>query len=386
MDSDSVAPSVVSEQPPVLEVEPEEDESDELNSDMDEDPVERIPGETLLPSLRLEGIIKADGVMGSLALSKEGLFILAVATEEFIKRLAQGGYRQAGVERRACVNYRDMAATTQQYQEFMFLQETIPSPVSLSEALQLRELKEKEILEDDPALVAPTTTTYSSTAGYTPSTSKPKVKSRVPNGKDRQNRRGSSSRSESRAHSQVRWDYEDTPASNGHGQGAAMTSTRGGRESGWTRWPNGQNFIPVNPLPAAPLHNGFNSLAHQPPSMPSINGHTPLPPRPRDGETSPAQQHPNYWQRSASPWSKGVFETPALRPSDPISAGPIPTPPQNEPDPPLAQSSTSAPPAQPLTDTAPAVPIRVPTGPAGPSTLVSQNPGRTIYSQKKNPH
>jgi hypothetical protein len=267
--------------------------------------------------------------MGSLALSKEGLFILSVATvcfllfplrqpcstrviqqEEFIKRLAQGGHRQASAERRTSVNYRDMgasppsspqpfltflAATTQQYQEFMFLQgwrlcsneissysslkETMPSPVSLSEALQLRELHEKEMLEDDPALAAPTT--YSSTAGYTPSTSKPKAKSRAANGKDKQNRHGSSSR----AHSQVRWDYEDTPASNGHSHAAATasTSTRGGRESGWTRWPNGQNFIAVDP--AGPQHNGFTSLAHQRPGpMPSANGHTPAPPQPRDAE------------------------------------------------------------------------------------------------------
>ncbi|KAJ7109722.1 hypothetical protein C8R43DRAFT_177522 [Mycena crocata] len=305
MDSDSVAPSDVD--PPVFELEPddEDEEWDELSSD------ERLPGESLLPSLRLESIIQADGVMGSLALSKEGLFILSVATEEFIKRLSLGGHRQASAERRTTVDYRDMAATTQQYQEFMFLQETIPVPVSLSEALQLREQKEKEILEDDPALTAPTT--YSSTVAYTPSTSKPKPKNRVSNGKDKQSRGGSSSRSESRAQSQV----------------------------------------------------------------PSVNGHTPVPPRSREAESIPTRQHPNYWQRSASPWSKGVLETSASRQSDSVTNGHAPAQLQADPSAPADGDGSFT-----IADTS-AAPIPVPGDPMGPLSLVAQNPGRTIYSQKK---
>jgi hypothetical protein len=61
--------------------------------------------------------------------------------EEFIKRMVQAGQRQAYADRRNMVNYKDMgmlkmatlpspivsyqhiqASTTQQYQEFMFLQ------------------------------------------------------------------------------------------------------------------------------------------------------------------------------------------------------------------------------------------------------------------------
>ncbi|KAJ7670214.1 hypothetical protein B0H17DRAFT_989554 [Mycena rosella] len=389
MDSDSVAPSVVSDHPQVLEQDleptPGEEEWDELSSDiMDEEPVERIPGESLLPSLRLESIIQADGVMGSLALSKEGLFILSVATEEFIKRLVQGGHRQASAERRTTVNYRDMAATTQQYQEFMFLQETIPSPVSLSEALKLRDLKEKEMLEDDPALTAPTTT-YSTTVGYTPSTSKPKVKNRVANGKDKQYRGGSSSRSESRAHSQIRWDYEDVPASNGHQQ--QPTSTRGGRESGWTRWPNGQNFVAVDPLlaaAAASQQNGPASLAHQRPSIPPVNGHTPTPPppRPRDADPSPARLHPNYWQHSASSWAKAP-DTSGPQ-SDSASNGPT-TPAQPQADLNTSSAGPTVPNDSSTSVDASSPSIRTLGEPIGPSSLVSQNPGRTIYSQKKPP-
>jgi len=391
MDSEPATPSIVSvsDPPQALELEADEEEYDELNSDLDEDlgpGIERIPGESLLPSLRLESLIKADGVMGNLALSKEGLFILSVATEEFIKRLALGGHRQASVERRTSVDYRDMAATTQQYQEFMFLQETIPSPVSLSEALQLRELHEKEMLEDDPALAAPTA--LSSTVGHAPSTSKPKAKKPAVNGKDKQNRHGSSS---SRAPSQVRWDYEDTPASNGHSHAApgTSTSTRGGRESGWTRWPNGQNFIAVDPVPAtAPQPNGHASLAHQRP-IPPANGHAPAPPRPRDAETAPAPQHPNYWQRSASsPWATGLLDSSASRQPDLASASRTPSHVVNGSSAQASASTaqTSEPPvpgeSSTTADTA-TPPIRVLGGSDAPSSLVAQNPGRTIYSQTK---
>ncbi|KAJ6508797.1 hypothetical protein C8R45DRAFT_454374 [Mycena sanguinolenta] len=294
--------------------------------------------------------IQAHGVMGSLALSKEALFVLSVATEEFLKRLAVNGHRQASVERRNSIIYRDMAATTEQYQEFMFLRETIPTPLSLAEALQLRELHEKEMLDDDPALA--TSATLSLTAAPTPSTSKPKAK-KAANGKDKQNRNGSSS---SRAPSQVRWDYEDVPPSNDQ-QPPPAQSSRGGRENGWTRWPNGQN-----PLVVAPQQNGHATLAH-----PSANGQTPAP------------QHPNYWQRSAgSPWTTGILDSSSSRQSDSVSATRTQT--QTVNGSPLeltAQKSASAVPDESSTTTP------VASGPDGPSSLVAQNPGRTIYSQTK---
>jgi hypothetical protein len=65
------------------------------------------------------------GVTGNLALSKEGLFVLSIATvceiiisflfcclianqEEFIKRLIQAGHREASAHRRNQINYTDM--------------------------------------------------------------------------------------------------------------------------------------------------------------------------------------------------------------------------------------------------------------------------------------
>ncbi|KAK2465191.1 hypothetical protein APHAL10511_002545 [Amanita phalloides] len=136
-------------------------EVDQLDSDSDDHPsaassdradAVRPPGCSLLPSVRLENILQADGVTGNLVLSKEALFILSVATEEFIKRMARTGHIHATAQRRNVVEYIDMAASTQQYQEFMFLKDTIPTPISLADAIQLRQQKEKAMLEDDPAL------------------------------------------------------------------------------------------------------------------------------------------------------------------------------------------------------------------------------------------
>ncbi|KAF8964228.1 hypothetical protein BDZ97DRAFT_1919179 [Flammula alnicola] len=118
-------------------------------------PGERVAGHTLLPAVRLENMIQADGVTGNMALSKEGLYVLSIATEEFIKRLIQAGHREASAHRRNQINYTDMAATTQQYQEFMILSETIPAPIPLARALMLREAKERELLEDNPAMALP---------------------------------------------------------------------------------------------------------------------------------------------------------------------------------------------------------------------------------------
>ncbi|KAJ7600596.1 hypothetical protein C8J56DRAFT_767888, partial [Mycena floridula] len=152
--------------------------------------LERIPGETLLPALRIENIIKAEGVTGNLALSKEGLFIVSIATEEFIKRLVQAGERHARMaQRNNIVTYQDMSATTEQYQEFMFLKETIPAPLSLSDAIKLKAQRAKELFEQDPALGARTTqfTSYSN-SHYGHSTSKAKSKPRpTTNGKEKAN-------------------------------------------------------------------------------------------------------------------------------------------------------------------------------------------------------
>ncbi|KAG8214490.1 hypothetical protein J3R82DRAFT_9545 [Butyriboletus roseoflavus] len=147
---------------------------------------ERVPGTTLLPISRVENIVQADGITTNLSMSKEASFVLSIATEEFIKRMIQAGNRQASASRRTIVNYVDMAASTQQYQEFMFLRDTIPEPISLSEALERRKTKEKEDLETNPAMSSTTQSTFpgsSMSAGQL--NGKLKSRSRQANGKDK---------------------------------------------------------------------------------------------------------------------------------------------------------------------------------------------------------
>ncbi|KAK7058595.1 hypothetical protein VNI00_002231 [Paramarasmius palmivorus] len=104
----------------------------------------RKPGQTLLPQVRIENILQADGVTSNLALSKEGFFILSIATEEFIRRMAQGSLQEARRQQRNNITYQDM--------------EMIPAPLPLSSALRLREMykqSEQALLDFDPASAPP---------------------------------------------------------------------------------------------------------------------------------------------------------------------------------------------------------------------------------------
>ncbi|KAF9013416.1 hypothetical protein BDQ17DRAFT_1321260 [Cyathus striatus] len=143
-----------------------EDEVDQLDSDSDLDDQDddsaatstnvragqRTPGQPLLPSARMENIIQADGVTGDLALSKEGFFLLSVATEEFIKRMVLAAHEKSATERRpTSVTYPDMAWAVKRYRELNFLVDTIPQPISLHDALLLREERERGSPEPGPS-------------------------------------------------------------------------------------------------------------------------------------------------------------------------------------------------------------------------------------------
>jgi len=91
----------------------------------------------------------------------------------------------------------------------MFLQDTIPSPLSLSDALQRREAKEKELLEEDPAIS--TSLSVSLSGSYT---SKGKGRGRMANGKEKLNGSTSSNRRDSRSRdTKGRWSYDFHPGS-----------------------------------------------------------------------------------------------------------------------------------------------------------------------------
>ncbi|KAJ4482140.1 hypothetical protein J3R30DRAFT_3699467 [Lentinula aciculospora] len=206
----------------------EEDANQEAVSGSGSKRYHRAPGTTVMPAVKIENILQADGVTGSLSVSKEGLYLLSIATEEFIKRLAQGGHRQANSGRRNVINYRDMADTTRQYQEFMFLKDIIPYPVSLSEALELRDAALKDSSFGD-ATPMPVPRSASAPNPTKASSSKPKPKHPVVNGKEKIN--GSASQQKELG----------TSVSVGSG------NNRGGQVLSWEGPSSGANVLDARP-------------------------------------------------------------------------------------------------------------------------------------------
>ncbi|KAI0670813.1 hypothetical protein C8Q78DRAFT_1032121 [Trametes maxima] len=161
----------------------------------------RVPGHTLVPQDKLDNILQAEGAGAHM--SKEAVFMLSVATEEFIKKLAEAGYRQTTSENRQHIQYRDLATLTQQRTEFKFLNDTVPKPMSIAEAMSLRAAKERELLEDDPAVSAvapssppPMPITPTGSASISAAKPKPKTRQSLPaetNGRSRVGLNGSAS-------------------------------------------------------------------------------------------------------------------------------------------------------------------------------------------------
>ncbi|KAI0822256.1 hypothetical protein BC628DRAFT_1340865 [Trametes gibbosa] len=140
-----------------------DDEEEEMEPEVEEDESTssakgrkklgvRVPGHTLIPQDKLDNILQAEGA--GQHMSKEAVFMLSAATEEFVKKLAEAGYDHTLSENRQHVQYRDMSSLTHQRPEYKFLEDTIPRPISITEAMALRAAKEREILQDDPAISA----------------------------------------------------------------------------------------------------------------------------------------------------------------------------------------------------------------------------------------
>ncbi|KAF8318994.1 hypothetical protein DL93DRAFT_263136 [Clavulina sp. PMI_390] len=100
---------------------------------------ERTPGSSLIASSRVAKIMKADKDLGITA--KEAVFLVSIATEEFIKRLAFEGHKVATREGRSVVTQRDLAAAVKRTDELLFLKEIIPLPVSATEAMSKRQAR-----------------------------------------------------------------------------------------------------------------------------------------------------------------------------------------------------------------------------------------------------
>ncbi|KAI0304420.1 hypothetical protein B0F90DRAFT_1924471 [Multifurca ochricompacta] len=105
---------------------------------------ERVPGHTLVPATRLENILRADGESGPM--SKEAQFALSVATEEFIKRFIRAGHQLSSAEKRSIISYRDMATVAAQSSSLKFLEDIVPLPIPLSVAFESIPSKRKNAL------------------------------------------------------------------------------------------------------------------------------------------------------------------------------------------------------------------------------------------------
>jgi DNA polymerase epsilon subunit 4 len=54
--------------------------------------------------------------------AKDAVFLISLATEEFIRRIVVAGQRQARGEHRATVKHQDLASVVRRIDEFMFLE------------------------------------------------------------------------------------------------------------------------------------------------------------------------------------------------------------------------------------------------------------------------
>ncbi|VDC00781.1 unnamed protein product [Peniophora sp. CBMAI 1063] len=111
----------------------------------------RVPGVSLFDERRVNVILEENGSMT--AMSKEAMWVLSVATEEFIRRYTQAGNDVARNEKRNVIQYGDLAASTSM-RCFSMLEDVVPITRPLQKAMESRERFLKRQLADEPALIA----------------------------------------------------------------------------------------------------------------------------------------------------------------------------------------------------------------------------------------
>ncbi|GHJ89417.1 hypothetical protein NliqN6_5819 [Naganishia liquefaciens] len=97
---------------------------------------ERVPGTTGLPVARVKRILGADEDLQNIG--REALFLLSIATEQFLKRMADSGYVKARMDGRKTVTLKDLSNAVKHQPEMEFLSDIIPAAVPLSVALATR--------------------------------------------------------------------------------------------------------------------------------------------------------------------------------------------------------------------------------------------------------
>ncbi|KAL5524614.1 hypothetical protein ACEPAF_9754 [Sanghuangporus sanghuang] len=111
-------------------------------------PTTRVPGQTIVPMSRIEAILSADAGQNG-AHSKEASYLISLATEEFIRRLTRVAHSRSRLDKRSLTTYNDTADSAFYFDEYNFLQEMIPRPLTPKAALAER----KRILEEQEALL-----------------------------------------------------------------------------------------------------------------------------------------------------------------------------------------------------------------------------------------
>lgn len=84
--------------------------------------------------------------------SKEAVFLLSIATEEFIRYFSTLGQGRAQYYNRNMVRYDDLAAVAENRRDFNFLHAVVPMPQPLHNAFAARNKRERDLLRDDPAM------------------------------------------------------------------------------------------------------------------------------------------------------------------------------------------------------------------------------------------
>ncbi|PWN90910.1 hypothetical protein FA10DRAFT_267339, partial [Acaromyces ingoldii] len=94
------------------------------------------PGQSIFPLTRVARIVKADRDVEMT--SKDAIYVIAKATELFIKHLTDSAYTKARLDKKRTITYKELASAVHTQPEFFFLPEVVPQPISLSKALAKR--------------------------------------------------------------------------------------------------------------------------------------------------------------------------------------------------------------------------------------------------------
>ncbi|KAI9502975.1 hypothetical protein GGI25_005803 [Coemansia spiralis] len=87
------------------------------------------PGTSTLPAARVRRIIKEDKDI--FACGADSLFVISKATEYFVESLVREGYEFSRLDKRKTVQYKDMAKAVQSIEQYDFLGDIIPMPITL---------------------------------------------------------------------------------------------------------------------------------------------------------------------------------------------------------------------------------------------------------------